>query len=204
MPSTRAAADGSSAVGDAPAVPAADAVPAVPTAGRILDAARSSFARRGFDATSLDRLADGLGIRKQTILYHFGSKDGLLEAVVDQVGGTVASTLSLAAERAEPGRPRVRALVDATFRLASQRPELLNLLREVIRVGPPASTRLAERLAPLADQASAWVPLDRLIGAYAMVIGMATEIEVLASLGVAPDLAALRRRRRQLLDYLDG
>ncbi|MDQ1395177.1 MAG: TetR/AcrR family transcriptional regulator, partial [Acidimicrobiaceae bacterium] len=42
-----------------------------PTRDRILDAALVSFASRGYEATSLDTLAAGLGLRKQTILYHF-------------------------------------------------------------------------------------------------------------------------------------
>ena len=39
------------------------------TRERVLDAALASFAQRGYEATSLDALAAGLGVRKQTILY---------------------------------------------------------------------------------------------------------------------------------------
>lgn len=172
------------------------------TSDRILATARSSFAQHGFGATSLDALADQLGVRKQTILYHFGSKEGLLYAVIDQAVSTFSDALLGAAERAPAGPPRVRALAGAVFRLSADEPELLELLREVNRLGPPASTRLTAALAPLVDRASEFVPRRTLLGAYAMVIGMATEVEVLRSLGVAPDLAALRRRRRQLLDYV--
>jgi hypothetical protein len=35
-----------------------------------------------------------------------------------------------------------------------------------------------------------------------MVVGMATEVDVLRGLGIAPTRGALRRRRRVLLDYL--
>ena len=43
------------------------------------------------------------------------------------------------------GFDRVEAIVRSVFRLAARRPELLGLLREVSRLGPPASTRLTER-----------------------------------------------------------
>ena len=52
------------------------------TSDRILDAALSSFASRGYEATSLDAVAKGLDLTKQSILYWFPSKDALLEAVI--------------------------------------------------------------------------------------------------------------------------
>ena len=59
----------------------------LPTPTRILDAALVTFAARGFEATSLDALAASLGVRKQTILHHFGSKDQLLVAVLNRTVG---------------------------------------------------------------------------------------------------------------------
>ncbi|HEX4905990.1 MAG TPA: helix-turn-helix domain-containing protein, partial [Acidimicrobiales bacterium] len=108
------------------------------TRERILDAALVSFADRGYEATSLDALAAGLGVRKQTILYHFGTKDALLEAVIDASAADLADALERALAKAGPGFQRVEALVKTTFRLAARRPELLGLLREVSRLGPPA------------------------------------------------------------------
>ena len=48
----------------------------------VLDAALASFGTAGYDGTSLDDLAAGLGIRKQTILYHFVSKRRLLLSLI--------------------------------------------------------------------------------------------------------------------------
>ena len=58
------------------------------TRERILDAALRAFGTEGFAATSLDALATELGIRKQTILYYFPSKQAIFEAVVDRVPRT--------------------------------------------------------------------------------------------------------------------
>lgn len=158
--------------------------------------ALANFSRRGFEATSLDGLAEGLGVRKQTILYHFGSKEGLLDAVIDQAAADVADRLAPASD--------VTAAVDTVFRLGTQRPELLGLLREAIRLGPPASVRVASALDPIGRRAAGVVAPGALPQAYAMVLGMATEVEVLGALGHQPDLAWLRRHRRALLDLLAG
>src|SRR5262245_35651587 len=47
-----------------------------------LAAATRLFARQGFDATSLQAIADEVGVTKQAILHHFSSKDRLREAVL--------------------------------------------------------------------------------------------------------------------------
>ena len=69
------------------------------TSERILDAALASFATRGYEASSLDALAAGLEVRKQTILYWFPSKEVLLEAVIDRSAIELSNALegSLAA-----------------------------------------------------------------------------------------------------------
>ena len=66
------------------------------TADRILDAALASFGSRGYEATSLDALAETLGVRKQSILYWFPSKEALLEggARLLLAGIVVAAALS--------------------------------------------------------------------------------------------------------------
>ena len=163
------------------------------TRTRILDAALAAFADRGVEATSLDAVAVVLGIRKQTILYYHPSKEALLGAVIDQAARDLTAGLAGA-----PGRGAT-AIVDAVLRLGASRPELLELAREVVRLGPPASSRLFEALAPLMAQASLPVPAEQVLAIAAMVIGMATEVEVLRSAGIEPDVAWLRRRRRAVL-----
>jgi AcrR family transcriptional regulator len=103
------------------------------TPTRILDGALLSFGTRGYDATSLDTLAGSIGLSKQTILHHFGSKERLLDALLDRSAAELSVALEEALAKAGPGFARVEALVRAVFRLAARRPELLGLLREVSR-----------------------------------------------------------------------
>jgi TetR/AcrR family transcriptional regulator len=187
------------------------------TAARILDAAMRAFGTRGYEATSLDDLARDLGIRKQTILYWYPSKDVLLEAVVDSCADEVSARLVDGLQRADDGFGRVEAMVRVMFRLAARHPAMLGFLREATRLGPPASTRLLSRLQPLIDRASAFLeqemeagrmrrldPRLLLLAAYSMVTGMATEVEVLRAFGEEPTLGSLIRRRDELLALLEA
>jgi AcrR family transcriptional regulator len=180
-----------------------------------VDAALVTFGTRGYDATSLDALAAELGVRKQTILYYFPSKEAVLDAAVDRAAGELSRALEVSLAGAGGGWDRVEAIVRSVFQLAGRRPELLGLLREVSRLGPPAATRLTAALDPLIARATAFLqaeiaagtmrdqePRLLLLAAYSTVIGVATEVEVLRALGIEPTARSLVRRRAELLAFL--
>lgn len=175
----------------------------------------TAFGGRGYDATSLDDLAADLGIRKQSILYHFPSKEALLDAVVDQGVGELTDVLWNVIATSDDGFDRVEAMVHRVFRMAMRRPELLGLLREVTRLGPPVLNRATDALQPLIKGATEWLAEEMREGrvresdpqllafsVYSTVMGVATEIEVLRAVGLEPTLRQTVRRRQELLRFL--
>lgn len=50
----------------------------------VLDTARRLFAEKGFAATSLQQIADTLGVTKANVYYYFRTKNAILEALLDE------------------------------------------------------------------------------------------------------------------------
>ncbi|MEM7325956.1 MAG: TetR/AcrR family transcriptional regulator [Actinomycetota bacterium] len=187
------------------------------TKERVLTEATIAFATQGVSGTSLDALARELGVTKQTILYHFGSKDGLIAAVLTSAAEDLVAELQRAVDISEPGWDRVVATVRASFALAVRRPELLGLLREVNRLGSDWSEPVLELLQPLIDRAIADLqagmadgrfqpgdPQMVLVSAYAVVTGVVSDGELLRAVGLQLDLRVAARLRRTLLSVLEA
>jgi AcrR family transcriptional regulator len=92
-------------------------------ADALLRSARNAFARSGYEATSVREIARASGVDPALVAHHFGSKEALWVAVVDQIAGEAASMISkTVAVRAMSGlRPRARVeeavsiLIDQVF-----------------------------------------------------------------------------------------
>ncbi len=102
------------------------------TKQRLLDAAERLFARQGFHATPLRDITAEAGANVAAVNYHFGSKEGMIEAVLARRLGPLNEERRerieavLRAARQRGGRPEVaevlRAFVEPTFRLLEQGP----------------------------------------------------------------------------------
>jgi len=186
------------------------------TRDRILGVAAERFGTRGVEAVSLDEIATEVGVRKQTVLYWFASKEELVDAVLDGTATEIGVVID-AALRAASDEPlaRVDAVVSAVFRLAVRRPALLGLVRELSRMPGPQVDRLRPRVDPLIARAVAFLGSEMAAGrlrrgdprlvaalAYCTVTGIATEPEALRGVGWTPSPAALRRLRAELRAFL--
>lgn len=191
-------------------------MPERPTRDRILDEAVDLFGFRGVEAVSLDEIARAVGVRKQSVLYWFPSKEALVAAVLDTVADELVVVIT-AAIRASDDDPLVRidAVIRAVFGPAVRRPALLGLVRELGRLDPELVERLRSRVAPLVEACVGYLESEmdrgrlrradpRLVAAlaYATVTGIATEPEALETVGWTRDLAGLRRLRDELRGFI--
>lgn len=127
----------------------------------LLRSARAAFARSGYEATSVREIARASGVDPALVAHHFGSKEALWIAVVDQIAEEAACMVErTAALRETPGltsRARVEQavsiLIDQVF-----------LTPDVGRFFSTAATESGERLELLIERVvrpfrDAFVPL---------------------------------------------
>ena len=132
---------------------------------RILDAARAEFAQRGFPAARLQDIAERAGLTHPTLLYHFGSKERLYAAVIEQAMEDWAEMTSLAVREAPPGFGRVAALVDAGLEFfASHHDFVVIWRREAIEGGGRLEQAMADHLRPFFDRAVAFLRAEVVAG----------------------------------------
>ena len=87
----------------------------------LLELATQLFTERGFEAASMDELADRAGVSKPVIYDQFGSKDGLLAEVVDALGIELNHAVILAVQGKTEPRDLLESGSLAFYRFVGQR-----------------------------------------------------------------------------------
>src|ERR1700753_263931 len=125
---------------------------------RILEAARGEFAQRGFPGARLQAIAERARLTHPTLLYHFGSKEGLYAAVIEQAMQDWAAMTSLGIADDRDGFERVAALIDAGFAFfASHHDFVVIWRREAIEGGGRLEVAMAEHMRPFLDRAGVFL-----------------------------------------------
>jgi AcrR family transcriptional regulator len=106
------------------------------TRNRLLQSAVRTFDRKGYSAASVREIAEMAGVAKPALYYHFGSKEGLLIAILDEAVREFAETISEAVTRPGTARERLMALCDDVFSLFEENIPIVRVAHTVF-LGPP-------------------------------------------------------------------
>jgi AcrR family transcriptional regulator len=118
----------------------------------ILRVATRQFATRGFDGTSLKDLADEVGIRKPSLLYHYPSKEQLRLAVLEQLLNRWNEVLPRLLMAAAGGERRFESVIRETVRFFAEDPDRARLLvREILDRPEDMRKRLVKYVSPWLD-----------------------------------------------------
>jgi AcrR family transcriptional regulator len=135
---------------------APDAEPAPrSTRQQILDEAVACFAHAGYDGTSLNDIAAGVGIRRPSLLHHFPSKEALYQEVFEHLLSDWFDRLTSAVASPKQGWNKVELVLRAGFRFFADNPSYVRLVRrEAIDGGQHLAIDLASVLKPTFELAA--------------------------------------------------
>jgi AcrR family transcriptional regulator len=91
------------------------------TREKVIQAAINSIYLDGFHAAHTNRIAEEAGFSWGVLQYHFGDKDGLLQAVIDYIFDDFSNTLEATTLEGDELQPRVRQLIDVLWKLFSKK-----------------------------------------------------------------------------------
>ena len=175
-----------------------------------------AFGTRGYDATTLEAVAEAAGVRKQTLLYYFATKEELFDACVEALIEGLDTSLRRLMVGTEQGLDRVESVIRTLFRLAEHWPEFPLFIREAARRSPQVVQRIADALDPFRKAALRFLergmdsgefrrqdPGLLLFTLYTAVVGSLAEAGVLRAVaGEGPGHSAMRQREQELVTFV--
>jgi len=105
---------------------------------QLLDTAQQVFTQRGYATASMDDVADAAGVTKPVLYDHFGSKDGMLAAVIERAGQQMLDATTGAVQDLDP-EPALRRGLTAFFRYVDEHAGAWTLLLREVVPGTPAA-----------------------------------------------------------------
>lgn len=176
---------------------------------QVLQAAEDVLRERGSQAFTLDAVAERAGVSKGGLMYHFPSKEALLEGLVARTVAAVDEMLAEAAESTEPGA-FTRAYLDATMPADPSEPAGPD--EPAVHLGAPMAPLTVAvaidpgLLRPVREAYLRWqarLEADGLDPAAATAVRLAADGWWMAAVLDLPALSAdVHRRTRALLDEL--
>jgi AcrR family transcriptional regulator len=165
------------------------------TRQRILAVAAALFAERGYRATSMQEIADRVGITKAALYYHFAAKEDVLHELTTPMLDELEQALNEAEAAGDPETVRWRA-IEAFFDVhLRHRDTLLMLVRDMtLLVQAPVADRFKAAIALANTLVSGPRPgLAQRVRAAQVVAGLADPVVMFRDVSPA-------RLRRLILD----
>ena len=120
------------------------------TAEKILKAARTVFAEKGYSGAHVDEIAQRAGVNKATIYYQIGDKDTLYANVIHQIIGNNAQGIAQAVAQANKPEEKLKAYITFIAGAVDKNPDFPPIMmREVASGGATLPRVVMEDIASI-------------------------------------------------------
>lgn len=138
------------------------------TRDQILDEALLCFAQKGYDGTSLNDIAAGVGIRRPSLLHHFPSKEALYGDVFERLLSEWLERLDVAVNSSAQGWDKAELVLRACLDLFADTPDYVRIMRrEALDGGVHLGIDLSGVLRPFFDRAAEYLQGEMNKGVFA-------------------------------------
>ncbi|MGE2714418.1 TetR/AcrR family transcriptional regulator [Mycolicibacterium litorale] len=127
---------------------------------QIVAAAIEVIAEVGFAQASIRRIADRVGIAMSAVLYHFGTKDNLVDAIVEHMYRTMLTLVAPTVEREGTAAGKLNAYIRSSIEYFGTHRVALMALASLGTTYVPADGRRFEELGLSPDIAEQLAVLD--------------------------------------------
>ena len=160
------------------------------TRDRILEATIELVCRKGFAGTSVREVCEAVGVAKTALYWHFGSKSGLMAAVIEDVTRRWMADFENAAAGGKTPKDAMDGLVNVTRHMVTERSQMLRIMILTVMEQGTVDPEIVDKVRILTDEIIVTIGEG-----FTRSIGMdLPDMDLLGHTIIALTHAALRRR----------
>lgn len=94
----------------------------------IIQASAQIFRQKGYHGTSMQDIADAVGLKKASLYHHISGKQDILVSILDQALDLLINDLQKVVDRTIPAEEKLRGAMDVYIKRLTQDPDLAAVL----------------------------------------------------------------------------